>query len=571
MILWLAPVLLPLIGSLVALLLAPRWRQWLVVLAPLPALVLAVAGAPGEPPDLSWVLLDVRLALDAVGQVLLALTAIVWLAAGASARRLTASSPGFTALWLLTLAGNVGLVLAADAVSFYALYATMTFAAYGLIVHERTPAALRAGRITIVLAVIGEALLISGLMLAVGVAGSTELVVVAAALGDAPVGIAGLLAAGFAVKAGVVPLHVWLPLAHPEAPIPASAALSGAMIKAGLVGWLRLLPLGQPDDGLAAAMIAFGLLTAFVGAAIGVMQVRAKVVLAYSSVSQMGLITVLVGLGLTMPEHAEVALAAAVVYALHHALAKAALFLGVGVLSGVGAGRARGWVLGGLALAGASLAGAPLTSGYVAKVLTKPAVGALGDPWAGRLGVALSLAAVGTTLLMVRFGMVLVRTHPPGPRGVERAAVGAWAGLVSLVVLAVWFAPTVVGLTRPTPSLSSSIEAAWPVLLGGGIAVAAWTLARHRAPMRRRIPPGDLVVIAEAVLPRIAGRLGGARRPVDATRLRVRAVGATIQRSVQPGQGFTRLDERLTRWRTAGVLFVVLIAVLAWALVIPAG
>jgi formate hydrogenlyase subunit 3/multisubunit Na+/H+ antiporter MnhD subunit len=57
--------------------------------------------------------------------------------------------------------------------------------------------------------------------------------------------IVGLLVAGFGIKAGVLGLHVWLPLAHPAAPFAASAVLSGAMIKAGLVGWLRLLPLGE--------------------------------------------------------------------------------------------------------------------------------------------------------------------------------------------------------------------------------------------------------------------------------------------------------------------------------------
>jgi hydrogenase-4 component B len=112
----------------------------------------------------------------------------------------------------------------------------------------------------------------------------------------------GLLAAGFAVKAGIMPLHVWLPLAHPAAPVAASAVLSGALIKAGLIGWLRLLPLGGAAwPGWGTVFVVVGLTTAIAGALIGVAQTRPKVVLAYSSVSQMGIIATLVGVGLLAP------------------------------------------------------------------------------------------------------------------------------------------------------------------------------------------------------------------------------------------------------------------------------
>ena len=88
---------------------------------------------------------------------------------------------------------------------------------------------------------------------------------------------------------GLVPLHVWLPLAHPAAPMPASAVLSGAIIKAGVIGLIRFLPFdgALPDWG--AVLTAVGLLTAFYGVAVGITQANPKTVLAYSSVSQMGL------------------------------------------------------------------------------------------------------------------------------------------------------------------------------------------------------------------------------------------------------------------------------------------
>src|SRR5690606_7309656 len=123
----------------------------------------------------------------------------------------------------------------------------------------------------------------------------TALPAVAAGLADAPRRdlIVGLVLAGFGIKAGALPLHVWLPLAHPAAPTPASAVLSGAMIKAGLLGWLRFLPLGLVAlPGWAALLMVLGVVAVFFGAAAGAVQQDAKAVLAYSSISQMGLMII---------------------------------------------------------------------------------------------------------------------------------------------------------------------------------------------------------------------------------------------------------------------------------------
>ena len=86
-----------------------------------------------------------------------------------------------------------------------------------------------------------------------------------------------LVLVGFGIKAGALPLHVWLPLAHPAAPTPASAVLSGAMIKAGLLGWLRFLPLGQPGTAVWGSPCIFaGMLAAFFGVIVGLNQKNPK-------------------------------------------------------------------------------------------------------------------------------------------------------------------------------------------------------------------------------------------------------------------------------------------------------
>jgi len=190
--------------------------------------------------------------------------------------------------------------VAGDIASFYSFFAIMTFAAYGLVVHDGSPQARRAGRIYLVMAVLGEMALLAGLLPVRFRGAKRHASGAAPAIADAENRnlILGLLIAGFGVKAGLPLLHFWLPLAHPVAPTPASAVLSGAMIKAGLLGWLLTLPLSEtalPQWGT--LMIMVGALASIGAALIGVCQHQAKAVLAYSSISQMGLITIMVGGG----------------------------------------------------------------------------------------------------------------------------------------------------------------------------------------------------------------------------------------------------------------------------------
>ena len=104
---------------------------------------------------------------------------------------------------------------------------------------------------------------------------------------------------GFGLKMGLVPLHVWMPLAHPVAPIPASAVLSGIIVKAGVIGLIRFLPLEVPSPDWGMALVGLGLLTAFYGVLVGLTQPHAKTILAYSTVSQMGVVAAVLGAGMT--------------------------------------------------------------------------------------------------------------------------------------------------------------------------------------------------------------------------------------------------------------------------------
>ncbi|MDZ7595636.1 MAG: proton-conducting transporter membrane subunit, partial [Thiobacillus sp.] len=444
--------------------------------APLPALILALAAPTPYELDLPWLLLGTRLGLDETGRVFLLFTALIWLAAGWFARAWLADDARrhvFAGFFLLAQAGN-GVCLALDPAAFYWFFALMSFAAYGLIVHDRSAAARRAGRVYLVLALAGEMLILSGLLLIVD---ATHL----------PAAVACLIL-GFGVKTGLPLLHVSLPLAYAATPIPGAAVLAGAMINAGLLGWLRFLPLGEAAlPGAGSTLMLAGLLAIFYGVAVGLTQRQPGALLAYSSISQMGYFSLAVGAGLLAPDLWPLLLPAVVLYALHHALAKGALFLGVGVAERCGASRR---VLLGLALPALALAGAPLTSGMLVKGGLKAGLANLPTPWAELLAALLPLAALGTALLMVRLLWLVGRDAPaqrtftavPGLLLPWLALLLALAGLAWVLAPQPWVAQAL----RP----GALLDAAWPPLAAVALGAIALRL-RWRAPT---LPPGDVLV-----------------------------------------------------------------------------
>lgn len=491
---WLLPALAPLLAALLLWRPLRRLRP-LLPLAAAPALAVALLAAPGAV-DLPGLFLGARFGLDGSSRIFLLFTSALWLAGGVHAAGYLHEDPrrdAFWLFWLAAMAGNLGLVLAQDAASFYVFFALMSFASYGLVVHARTPEALEAGRVYLALVVLGELALFAAIALAWQAAGSLRFDAIGPALAASPLrdAVIALALVGFGIKVGALPLHVWLPLAHPVAPTPASAVLSGAMIKAGLLGWLKLLPLGSvaaPSWGQ--ALIGLGLAAAFAAALAGATQRQAKAALAYSSISQMGFVTVAVGVALAVPAAAPAAIAAATWYAFHHAFAKAALFLGVSLAGAATPGARALWMIG-LALPALALAGAPLSSGYAAKAALKAALPPGFEPLAG----ALTWAAVGTTLVMLRTLWLLRRdsgvassAHAPGA--------AMWTGWGALVVASLLGWPFLDATVEPWPGSGGAwLGALWPLGLGAALAalVARMTARRKDGPAAFTVAPGDLL------------------------------------------------------------------------------
>ena len=306
-----------------------RLAPWMA----LPALVLAVFVPEDTLLRLPGLLLGTQLGLaDETGRLFLLFTALLWWLAGMYAQSYLSDPSGrkrFFLYYLLSMTGNFGLILAQDVASFYLFFTLMSFASYGLVIHERSIAALRAGRIYIVLVLIGEVMLFAAMVMATASAGSNGFDDIRKALVQAESRdlIIFLALIGFGIKAGVLGLHVWLPLAHPVAPTPASAVLSGAMIKAGLLGWLRLLPLGEVAFlSWGDAFIALGLATAFYGVLIGLTQRDPKTLLAYSSISQIGYVVVGIALGTPL------GILGGLFHLINHATFKSLLFLSSGAI-----------------------------------------------------------------------------------------------------------------------------------------------------------------------------------------------------------------------------------------------
>jgi formate hydrogenlyase subunit 3/multisubunit Na+/H+ antiporter MnhD subunit len=553
-----------------------RSRAAARVLAPwaaLPAIFVPLAGT-GEA-RIDALMLGGRLGLDPIAAVLLPALAVLWLAAGLFAQGYL--EPGarrdrFFTWFLGALAGNLLLLLALDAVLFYLGFALMSFAAYGLVVHEGDARARHAGRYYIVLVVVGEVCIISALMLLASRAPIDFASLRASFAGD----IAGrndmimaLLLVGFGIKAGVLGLHFWLPLAHPVAPAPASAVLSGAMIKAGLIGWMRLLPLGElavPRWG--AVLAVLGIATAYYGVAAGLVQREAKTVLAYSSVSQMGAMTLAVGLGLAFPAHWPALFAALLVYMVHHGLVKGSLFLGAGLAQHALRPAAQRLLAVLLVLGALGMAGAPLTGGLVAKLALKQAGASIDGSWGAALPSLITLSSVLTALLMARFLWVAwpATSTRAAPLGLLPGA--PWVALF----IACWAAPWLVaapGLRGYALAPAAAWSAAWPLLLALGLAWGALRLHRAgRIPSLPRVPPGDLgIPLERAVLGFGAGLGRLANEGLPHALAGVRALPARVSRS---GPAWSRrlevIDVRLRGWVTTSVLVLLLASAFAWLL-----
>ena len=373
------------------------------------------------------------------------------------------ASPGLLCLQYHTFLASMAMViLADDAYLFMVAWETMALSSYFLVTTQhRIPEIQRAGFLYLLMAHVGAL----ALLLCFGVLqGGSWLMTFDAMRGAtlSPVwaGVAfGLALFGFGAKAGLVPLHVWLPEAHPAAPSPVSAMMSGLMLKVAIYGLLRvsfdLLHGGPWWWGMLTLVLGLG--TALFGAVFAAVQTDMKRLLAYSSIENIGLIAAAIGLALLsyafhMRLLAALALTAALLHALNHALFKSLLFLATGSVLHATHERSLG-KLGGLirrmpwvatlALIGTlALAGLPPLNGFVSEwLLLQAFLSTPSIPHAfvnmivpvGAAVVALTAALAG--YVMVKFYGVIFLGQPREPSLMQAHDAG-WLERVGLGWLA---------------------------------------------------------------------------------------------------------------------------------------
>ena len=291
---------------------------------------------------------------------------------------------------LLTLGATEGVMLSGDLMTTFIFFEILSFTSFTWVIHEQTKEAVKAGYTYLFIAVFGGLVLFMGLALLYYETGTLSYADLKAAVDACPdrgmilaAGICVLL--GFGAKAGMFPLHVWLPKAHPVAPSPASALLSGILTKVGIYGILMITLHALVEDYVFGSIILIaGMITMLLGAVLGVFSVNLKRTLACSSMSQIGFILTGVGMLILLSaagseEGYAIALPGLLLHMVNHSIIKLTLFMCAGVvvmnLHKLNLDEIRGWgrkknkLKIAFALGALGISGVPLMNGYMSKTL----------------------------------------------------------------------------------------------------------------------------------------------------------------------------------------------------------
>lgn len=440
------------------------------------------------------------------------------------------------AAYNLLLASMTVVCLAENLVLFLVAWELMTLASYALVVQEHALAWVRdAGRRYLIAAHLATAALVLLALLWSGGGGSFELKDLSPDTAAAPTALLFLLAvAGFGTKAGIVPLHVWLPDAHPAAPSHVSALMSGVMVTMGFYGLARFIPLlGPPPLWWGLTLMALGAAGALGGIAFALAQRDVKRILAYSTIENAGIIALAFGVGLVgttlkRPTLASLGWLGGLLHLWNHALFKSLLFLGYGAAAqrvhsrdaeAMG-GLLRRWPLtGGLMVMGAAaIAALPGLNGFTSEWvifygLLTGAVELRDTPQIALLAAVPALALTGAlaAACFARLTGVALLGEPRSEDARHAAAPGweMWLPMLLLAALCValaWTPSPVIALLEPavqiagrpvdmgqvaetvTEAVAPLARVALLVAFGLGLGGALRWLLSRRAPGIRRAP-----------------------------------------------------------------------------------
>lgn len=285
--------------------------------------------------------LPVYFHVDSIGKVFASIVTVVWVLAGFFSfeyMKMDKAGKRFFGFYLIVYGILIGLDFSGNMITFYMFYEMMTLLSMPLVLHERSRAAIMAGLKYMFYSFCGAYMVLFGLYFIYRYANTLTFTARGVLDSTLTAGHESLLLVtaffmvlGFSVKAGMFPFHGWLPVAHPEAPAPASAVLSGIIVKSGVLGIIRVIFFLFGADFLRGTwvqttMLILSLVTVFMGSMLAYLEQGMKKRLAYSTVSQVSYI--LFGLFLLDP----VSLTGSLLHVVFHAFIKCGLFLCAGAV-----------------------------------------------------------------------------------------------------------------------------------------------------------------------------------------------------------------------------------------------
>lgn len=401
--------------------------------------------------------LGMHFAVDGFRLVYLCIAVVMWGVSGIFSLEYMAhyqNRKRYYRFFWATFAATVGVFLSADLFTTFIFFEIMSFTSYVWVAFDEKKESLRAAQTYLAVAVIGGMVMLMGLFLLYDLLGTLRIDEIGAAAGEAlamdgtagarahafPPATqlylaAGLLLFGFGAKAGCFPLHIWLPKAHPVAPAPASALLSGILTKAGVFGVLVIsCNLFLTDRHWGGLIIALGLVTMFLGALLALFSINLKRTLACSSVSQIGFILTGIGTACLLGAAGEgnaLAMRGTFLHMVNHSLIKLVLFLCAGVvfmnlhqlnLNEIrGYGRKKPALCFCFLMGALGIGGIPLWNGYVSKTLLHEAIVEYGGP-AWIEWIFLLTGGMTVAYMVKLFVALFVEKHPERQAEFEQQA-----------------------------------------------------------------------------------------------------------------------------------------------------
>jgi formate hydrogenlyase subunit 3/multisubunit Na+/H+ antiporter MnhD subunit len=517
-------IVVPVAGTILAFATGGRWSERIVAGTMPFGLGIAVAimvmvgqsGSPlvyllgGWPPPLG-----IALRADGLSVVMIAITAIVVCMIGVFARtefrppRGSAEARSPFAFWILFLAIWAALnavFVGGDLFTLYVALELLTFAAVPLVCLDGRGATLQAALRYLLFALLGSALYLVGTALLYGAYGTLDIVLLSHRVhaGSATMVAAALMTVGLLAKTALFPLYLWLPSAHSGAPTPASAVLSGLVVKGSFFVvirlWFNVMP-GLPGPIAAQLLASLGALAIVFGSILALRQERLKLLIAYSTLAQIGYLFLMFPLAfdpIEMRLRSGGALTAGILQAMSHASAKAAMFLAAGVISTAlghdrilglaGIARAMPISVVAFALGGVALVGVPPSGASLAKELLLQAAAETQQWWWA--------AVIQTGGIFTSSYLILVLAHALAPADKQvapqlplRSAQEVAALVLALCSLLLGLVPWETYLSVPLHASPNSFSLAtltkllWPILGGAVLAMLLGRWGSRTAPM----------------------------------------------------------------------------------------